>query len=60
MKKKWQTVSYTDPESGMPATITSSANCCPNCGQSRCTKNNPTCLAVQDAIKRGLRTFFFM
>lgn len=57
-KEKWQRVVYIDPDTKLKAAVESRAGCCPNCGQSPCTRRNATCLAVQEAIKRGFRTFF--
>lgn len=56
-KETWQTVNYICPETGRAMSVSSPGKGCPSCGQSRCTRNSPTCLAVQDAIKRGHRTY---
>lgn len=52
-KETWRTVTFVDPATGSLTTITSRKGGCPNCGQSRCTKRSVTCIAVQDAIKKG-------
>ena len=59
-KQKWQSVTYVDPNTGRLSIVEAPARGCPNCGQSRCTRNNVVCLAVCDAIKQGKRSFFYM
>lgn len=52
-REKWITVTVQDPSTGTTTQISSRVGCCPNCGQSRCTKRSATCIAVQKALKAG-------
>ena len=59
MKRElWIKVTVQEPNTGEHVEICSRKGSCPNCGQSRCTRRNALCIAIQKAIKEGkLETF---
>ena len=61
MKRElWIKVAVQEPNTGAMVEISSRKGCCPNCGQSRCTRRNALCIAIQKAIKEGKFTTFIM
>ena len=52
-RERWITVKFVHPATGLATQIISKMGYCPACGQKRCSKSNPTCQAVQKAIKAG-------
>ena len=53
-RETWITVTVQDPSTGGTTQISAlKGKCCPNCGQSRCTKQSQLCIAVQAALKAG-------
>ena len=52
-KETWRTVTVQDPDTKHWLRLSVRGKSCPNCGQSRCTRQSALCKAVQAAIKAG-------
>lgn len=53
-RERWIKLTVLDPSTGSLTQISAPmGKSCPHCGQSRCTKRDPLCVAVQKALKAG-------
>lgn len=57
-QQQWQSVTYISPSTGRVSVVEAPANSCPSCGQRRCTRRDPDCVAVQHAISIGKRILY--